>query len=115
MGVPATFCIRLVPRRAVPRVFLALSCTVGACVTVGQLSQREAVLYARNDVCGPDAADSICVVRSVEKSQSGYRIVIDRRPPAGRDRLLVDVRGGMFHDPRIEVTPVDTATRRPQR
>jgi ABC-2 type transport system ATP-binding protein len=41
------------------------------------------------------------------------RLVIDRRPPYGQDRLSIDVRGGMFVDPHIKVTPVDTATRRP--
>ena len=86
---------------------------LAGCVTVGRLSQREAVLYARNDVCGANAADSICVVRSVEKTDHGYRVVIDRRPPAGQDRLAVEVRGGMFADPHVRVTPVDTATRRP--
>ena len=51
------------------------------CVTAGRLSQREAVLYARNDVCGATAADSVCIVRSVKKTDHGYRVVIDRRPP----------------------------------
>jgi hypothetical protein len=93
-------------------VVLATFTLVG-CVTVGRLSQRDAVLYARNDVCGANAADSVCVVRSVEKTDHGYRVVIDRRPPAGQDRLSVEVRGGMFADRHVRVTPIDTATRRP--
>ena len=103
----------LAVRANVARAALVASCTVVGCVTVGRLSQREAVLYARNDVCGANAADSICVVRSVERTDHGYRVVIDRRPPAGQDRLSVEVRGGMFADPHVNVTPLDTATRRP--
>jgi hypothetical protein len=97
----------------VARVVLVASFMLVGCVTTGRLSQREAVLYARNDVCGANAADSVCVVRSVERTDHGYRIVIDRRPPAGQDRLAVEVRGGMFADPHVRVTPLDTATRRP--
>ena len=95
------------------RAALVASFTFAGCVTTGRLSQREAILYARNDVCGANASDSICVVRSVERTDHGYRIVIDRRPPAGQDRLAVEVRGGMFADPHVKVTPVDTAARRP--
>lgn len=95
------------------RVVLVASCTLAGCATVGQLSQRDAVLYAKTNVCGTNTGDSVCVVRSVERADWGYRIVIDRRPPAGQDRLSIEVRGGMFIDPRIKVTPVDTATRRP--
>jgi hypothetical protein len=105
--------IVLAIRANMARVALVASCTLAGCVTVGRLSEREAVIYARNDVCGASAADSVCVVRSVERTDQGYRIVIDRRPPYGQDRLSIDVRGGMFVDPHIKVTPVDTATRRP--
>jgi hypothetical protein len=100
-------------RDTVARVVLAASFMLVGCVTTGRLSQREAVLYARNDVCGATAADSVCIVRSVEKTDHGYRVVIDRRPPAGQDRLSVEVRGGMFADPHVRVTPLDTAARRP--
>ena len=105
--------IVLAIRDKVARAVLVASCTVAGCVTVGRLSEREAVLYARNDVCGVNAADSLCVVRSVERTDHGFRVVIDRRPPVGQDRLSVDVRGGMFVDPHLKVTPLDTATRRP--
>jgi len=105
--------IMLAIRAKVARAVLLASCTLAGCVTVGRLSEREAVLYARNDVCGVNAADSVCVVRSVERTDYGYRVVIDRRPPAGQDRLSIDVRGGMFVDPHLKVTPVDTAARRP--
>ena len=95
------------------RAVLVASCTLIGCATVGQLSQLDAVRYAQSNVCGTNTADSVCVVRSVARTNYGYRVVIDRRPPAGQDRLSIDVRGGMFVDPHIKVTPVDTATRRP--
>ena len=100
-------------RDSVARAVLFASCTLAGCATVGQLSQLDAVRYAKSDVCGTNIADSVCVVRSVERADWGYRIVIDRRPPVGQDRLSVEVRGGTFIDPQIKVTPVDTATRRP--
>jgi len=98
----------------VQRIALAVAtCTLQGCATAGQLSQHDALAYARNDVCGANAADSVCVVRSVERTERGYRIVIDRRPPAGQDRVAVDVRGGVFKGRHIEVTPLDTTARRP--
>jgi len=100
-------------RDTLARAVLVASCTLAGCVTMGRLSQRDAVLYARSNVCGDNATDSVCVVRSVERTDYGYVVVIDRRPPAGQDRLSVEVRGGMFADPHIRVTPVDTAARRP--
>jgi hypothetical protein len=100
-------------RDGVSRVVLVSSLTLTGCVTMGRLSQREAILYARSNVCGANAADSVCVVRSVAPTDHGYVVVIDRRPPAGQDRLSVEVRGGMFADPHIRVTPMDTAARRP--
>lgn len=100
-------------RANVARVVLVASCALAGCVTTGRLSQREAILYARNDVCGANASDSVCVVRSVERTDHGYRVVIDRRPPAGQDRLAVEVRGGMFADPHVRVVPLDSAARRP--
>jgi hypothetical protein len=100
------------PKELLNAVLLAAACTLQGCATAGQLSQHDAIAYARNDVCGA-AADSACVVRSVERTERGYRIVIDRRPPAGQDRVAVDVRGGVFKGRHIEVTPLDTTARRP--
>jgi hypothetical protein len=108
-----TSSIALAFRGKAARTVLVASFMLAGCVTVGRLSQRDAVLYARNDVCGANAADSVCVVRSVEKTDHGYRVVIDRRLPAGQDRLAVEVRGGMFADRHVRVTPIDTTARRP--
>ena len=92
---------------------LVAFCALAGCATVGVIGQKDAVAYARDNVCGVGAADSVCVVRSVERTQEGFRVVIDRRPPAGRDRLAVAVSGGLLSKVRIEATPIDTATRRP--
>jgi hypothetical protein len=94
-------------------VLLVAFCALAGCATVGVIGEKDAVAYARDNVCGVGAADSVCVVRSVERTQEGFRVVIDRRPPAGRDRLAVDVSGGLLSKVRIEATPIDTATRRP--
>ncbi len=98
-------------KRTASVVLLAATCTLQGCATAGYLSQHDALAYARNDVCGAGAADSLCVVRSVERTERGYHIVIDRRPPVGQDRVSVDVRGGVFKGRRVEVTSVDTTAR----
>ena len=103
----------LVPRVVTSRALLVASCAIGGCASVGVIGQKDAVAYARNDVCGVGAADSVCLVRSVERTSRGYRVVIDRRPPAGRDRLAVEVSGGLLGKVRTEVTPLDTTSRRP--
>ena len=99
--------------KALPCALLVALCALAGCATVGVIGEKDAVAYARDNVCGVNAADSVCVVRSVERTQQGFRVVIDRRPPAGRDRLAVDVTGGLLSKVRVEATPVDTATRRP--
>jgi len=96
-----------------PCALLVAVCAVAGCATVGVIGEKDAVAYARDNVCGVGAADSVCVVRSVERTQEGFRVVIDRRPPAGRDRLAVAVTGGLLSKVRIEATPIDTTTRRP--
>jgi hypothetical protein len=100
-------------KRTASVVLLATTYVLQGCATAGQLSQHDALAYARNDVCGAGAADSLCVVRSVERTERGYHIVIDRRPPVGQDRVTVDVHAGVFKGRRVEVTQVDTAARRP--
>jgi hypothetical protein len=101
------------PRVLTSRALLVASCVIAGCASVGVIGQKDAVAYARNDVCGAGAADSVCVVRSVERTDRGYRVVIDRRPPAGRDRLAVEVSGGLLGKVHTEVTPIDTTSRRP--
>ncbi|WP_025414837.1 hypothetical protein [Gemmatirosa kalamazoonensis] len=71
----------------------------------GAGAERRAVGVALRGVCGPASAsrDSSCAVRGTERVRGGYRVLIDRRPPAGNDRLAVVVRGR-----GVDVTPVDS-------
>ena len=88
----------------------AATLSAAGCAHVSGGRQR-AIATALDGVCGPvgtAARDTSCVVRSAQRLGRGYRVVIDRRPPAGRDRLSVLVRGGS-----IEVTPIDTSAHTP--
>ena len=86
---------------------LALAGT-GACASLRPMGGPDAVAIARRNVCGAPGTvpDSACVARSTMPIRGGYRVVVDRRPPAGNDRVAVDVRRG---GDAIEVTPIDTA------
>ena len=64
----------------------ALLALVAGCATLGGLSRRDAVASAVSSVCGPRVADSTCVVRGVSRVEGGYQVVVDRRPPALRQR-----------------------------
>ncbi|MDP9350239.1 MAG: hypothetical protein M3P51_01655, partial [Chloroflexota bacterium] len=102
------------PARLAGQVAVAGLALAAGCASLGRPSRQGAISSARTAVCGSRAADSLCVVRSVERVEDGYRVVLDRRPPAGADRLAVLVRGGWIGG-HIDVTPVDTTTvpRRP--
>ena len=66
------------------------------------LDSARAVAIARRNVCGA-ATDSTCPVYSYERTQDRFVVVLDRRPPAGDDRVAVTLRdNGM----RINVEPV---------
>jgi len=72
----------------------------------GAGAERRAVGVALRGVCGRPSVgrDTSCAVRGAERVRGGYRVRIDRRPPAGSDRLAVLVRGQS-----IDVTPLDSA------
>ena len=93
--------------------------TVGAgCASLHPVSQRSAVETALQNVCGSRhaSADSTCRVRAVTRAPHGYRVVVDRRPPAGNDRVAVLVRpAGWLGGSSVEVTPLDTASVPPGR
>ena len=98
---------------AVRLLLTALLAASAACASFGRSNKSDAQANAVRAVCGARVSDSTCVVRSVNAIDGGYRVVVDRRPPAGRDRIAVDVRNGAFGSQRILVTPLDTASRRP--
>lgn len=88
------------------------------CATLRPGSRPTAVETAVQNVCGSSHAqsDSTCVVRDVTRVAHGYRVVIDRRPPAGNDRVAVVVRpAGLLGGTSIEVTQIDTAAAKPRR
>jgi hypothetical protein len=84
----------------------ALVLLMGACATGGAARARATAVRG---VCGRAPADGTCTVRSVERAPGGYLVTVDRRPPAGDDRVAVRVRRGS-----IAVTPVDTTAARPR-
>ncbi len=77
------------------------------------IDSARAVAVARHNVCGDlSPSDTTCVLRGYRRSGGEFEILLDRRPPAGNDRVLVTLRG---NGSRIDVTPVDTASARPLR
>jgi hypothetical protein len=62
------------------------------------MTPDQAATTALRNVCGDRTA---CTVRGTERVPGGYRVLIDRRPPAGNDRVRVYVRGRS-----VEVTPL---------
>ena len=75
------------------------------------LTPAQANVAALRGVCGVKVApaDSSCVVRSTDHVPGGYVVTVDRRPPAGQDRVAVRV----FQNGSIEVTPLDSAASSP--
>jgi hypothetical protein len=97
---------------------LAATTVAVGCASLQHGGQRSAVETALQNVCGsPHApADSTCTVRAVTREAHGYRVVVDRRPPAGNDRVAVLVRpAGWLGGSSVEVTPLDTAAAPPGR
>jgi TonB family protein len=82
---------------------IALSGVALLATACASLTAQRATETALRGVCGTATtpADSSCIVRSTTRVSGGYLVTIDRRPPAGQDRVQVRVtRGGS-----IEVTP----------
>ena len=78
------------------------------------LDSARAVAVAQRNVCGKPLppSDTTCVVRGYHRSGGRYEVVLDRRPPAGNDRVLVTL---LSNGTRIEVAPVDSTTGKPMR
>ncbi len=70
------------------------------------LDSARAVAVAQHNVCGDvSPGDPTCAVRSYRRVGNRFEVVLDRRPPAGNDRVLVTVHG---NGSTIDVTPIDT-------
>ena len=103
---------RSLPAHGRLAALVATFCLVNGCATFHPATERGAVETALHDVCGASRSpsDSSCVVRNVTRIANGYRVVVDRRPPAGNDRVAVVVRpAGLLGGASVEVTPLDTA------
>jgi hypothetical protein len=75
------------------------------------LDSARAVAVAQHNVCGDvSPGDPSCVLRGYRRTGGRFEILLDRRPPAGNDRVLVTLRD---NGSRVDVTPVDTASARP--
>ena len=76
------------------------------------LDSARAVAIAQRNVCGAPTTDSTCVVRGYEQTGGRFVIVLDRRPPAGNDRVAVTLRdNGM----RVSVEPIPASSGGPNR
>jgi len=76
------------------------------------LDSARAVAVAQRNVCGRPMppSDTTCAVRGYQHEGGRYLVTLDRRPPAGNDRLIVAL---YQNGTRIVVTPVDSTTHRP--
>lgn len=97
---------------------VAAAIIVSGCATLHPAGRGGAVETALQNVCGSPRAtvDSTCVVRDVTRVSHGYRVVIDRHPPAGNDRVAVVVRpAGVIGGASVEVRQIDATRTRPRR
>jgi len=70
------------------------------------LDSARAVAIARRNVCGAPTSgtDSSCVLQGYEHTAGRYVVILERRPPAGNDRVAVTLRdNGM----RVEVAQLE--------
>lgn len=88
---------------------VATGALVGACETplpvasdrrsAGSVAQpldsARAIAIAVDNLCGGEFSlrDATCFVRGQQRTGDGYVVVLDRRPPAGNDRLRVELVG----------------------
>jgi hypothetical protein len=74
------------------------------------LDSARAVAVAQRNVCGQPMphTDTTCVVRDYRRAGGQYIVTLDRRPPAGNDRLVVTL---LDNGTRVLVAQVDSTIR----
>jgi hypothetical protein len=99
---------------AIAAVLLVCACgtlrSIGESTGVIPIDSARAVAVARHNVCGDlSPGDVTCVLRGYRHTAGRFEILLDRRPPAGNDRVLVTLR---HNGSDVAVAPVDTASAR---
>lgn len=99
------------PRLSTAAAAISLLAASG-CAHLGPPSGTRAVEVARRNVCGAPGSetDRGCSVHEHERVRGGYRVVVDRRPPAGNDRVAVTLGG----NGRIRVETLDGVAQPPR-
>src|SRR5437762_6826392 len=77
------------------------------------LDSARAVAIALRNLCGVPAVDTTCLVRSYEYTSGHHVVVLDRRPPAGNDRVAVQV-SGVVGNVYLKANELPFAQRAPQ-
>ncbi len=76
------------------------------------LDSARAVAIAQRNLCGSEmpASDTTCVVREYRRDGRRHIVTLDRRPPAGNDRVIVTLRD---NGSQIEVAEADSVAHKP--
>ena len=94
---------------------IALAAMTSSCASVlgavglNTLDSAEAVAIAQRNMCGV-ASDDTCPVREYRRVGGRFIITLDRRPPAGDDRVIVTLR---HNGTDIEAAEADAVSRQP--
>ncbi len=92
-------------------VAVANSCArVFSAAGLATLDSAEAVAIARRNLCGV-ASGTTCAVRDYRRDGGRYIITLDRRPPAGTDRVIVTLRD---NGTTIEAAEADSVVQKPK-
>jgi len=78
-----------------------------------EVDSARAIAIALRNLCGVPAVDTTCLVRSYEYTSGHHVVVLDRRPPAGNDRVAVQV-SGVVGNVYLKANELPFAQRAPQ-
>src|SRR5439155_2129483 len=85
----------------------------GAEHEAAEVDSARAIAIALRNLCGVPAVDTTCLVRSYEYTSGHHVVVLDRRPPAGNDRVAVQV-SGVVGNVYLKANELPFAQRAPQ-